>query len=69
MLLPSDHYLPNVDSFLNIIEKGLTNIPETAYGYIKKGNYLENDCYEVLKFKEKPIKYLNNGNVLMKNLY
>ena len=80
LLIPSDHYLPNVDYFFDIIEKGLKNVsnniilfgiqptkPETGYGYIKKGNLLNNDCYNVLKFKEKPdkekaIKYINDGN-------
>jgi len=68
LILPSDHYLPDIDNFNNTIKKGINycennNIvifginpdkPETGYGYIKKGIKYENNIFMVNKFKEKP---------------
>lgn len=54
LFLPSDHYIPDVDSFISTVQSGVSaaqlgymvtfgvqpNFPSTAYGYIQKGTQL-----------------------------
>jgi len=66
LILPSDHYIPNLDKYNdllnNILKINSDNIitigvkpdkPETGYGYIKKGESFSG-FNKVLEFKEKP---------------
>jgi mannose-1-phosphate guanylyltransferase/mannose-6-phosphate isomerase len=55
LFLPSDHFVPDVDAFVSIIQSGVTaaeagyivtfgvypSFPSTAYGYIQQGSCLE----------------------------
>ncbi len=55
LFLPSDHFVPDIDAFLEIIQSGVTaakagyivtfgvqpSFPSTAYGYIEQGKCLE----------------------------
>jgi len=69
LMLPSDHYMSDSNYFRNrindvqklaedhIVTFGITpKYPETAYGYINAdlSHNLENDCYNVIRFIEKP---------------
>jgi mannose-1-phosphate guanylyltransferase/mannose-6-phosphate isomerase len=82
LVLPADHIVKDQLSFnlavnnaKSIAEKGwLVTFgleparPETGYGYIKRGDVLENG-YQVAKFVEKPdldkaINFINSGNYL-----
>lgn len=69
VVLPADHKIKDVSKFQNrildavrIAEKdnvlvtlGIKpNSPHTGYGYIKKGERLDNGVYKVLRFTEKP---------------
>lgn len=80
---PSDAYINDSDIFIKSLlqgekeaEKGKVVCfgiqplyPETGYGYIKLGNKLDDDLYEVDRFVEKPniekaIQFLKDGNYL-----
>lgn len=55
LFLPSDHYLPNIEAFTEMVHSGISaaysgyivtfgiqpNFPSTAYGYIRQGKKLE----------------------------
>jgi mannose-1-phosphate guanylyltransferase / mannose-6-phosphate isomerase len=85
LLLPSDHVIEDVPAFHKAIEQGTQAAqngamvifgiqptqPETGYGYIKRGEVLEEleGCYVVDRFVEKPdlataINYLKEGDYL-----
>ncbi len=69
LVMPSDHYIPNVEAFSDMVEEGASQLstgqiicfgvtpdrPETGYGYIRIG---DEHCAvkSVLDFKEKPDK-------------
>lgn len=80
VVVPSDHIIENEEEFNakiksatiasldnKIVTLGIVcNKPETAYGYIKSGSPIDNGCYEVAEFVEKPDtataeKYFNSG--------
>jgi len=68
LVLPSDHYIPEVDKFLNMVELATTIVkkgylvtfgivptrPETGYGYIEVGELIDKSVYRAKSFKEKP---------------
>lgn len=66
IVLPSDHSIGKVETFVQVVKTAMENIsdnigtlgitptaPETGYGYIKKGEKA-GEYYNVLQFKEKP---------------
>lgn len=69
LVMPSDHYIPDVEAFTNMVEEGANNLkkgqiicfgvtpnqPETGYGYIRVGDE-DGIVKPVLAFKEKPEK-------------
>ncbi len=82
LILPADHYIEDLSLFHELIQKctelcslgklitfGIEpNSPETGYGYIKKGNQIQ-DAYEIKEFHEKPdlktaTNYYNSGEYL-----
>jgi mannose-1-phosphate guanylyltransferase/mannose-6-phosphate isomerase len=68
IVLPSDHIIPDKEAFNDVINEavelaqqnrlitlGIKPIyPETGYGYIKRGQSLSKNSYNVDSFKEKP---------------
>lgn len=67
LFIPSDHYIPNHNKFIDYLRKGSMYVdkniiifgihptkPETGYGYIKSGKAFSESCYQVDKFTEKP---------------
>jgi len=68
VVLPSDHYIPEVDKFLNTVKLATTiakkgylvtfgivpSRPETGYGYIEVGELIDKSVYRAKSFKEKP---------------
>lgn len=85
LVLPSDHYVADTASFRKQVKAGLDFLennrnyigtvgiepvyPETGFGYIKKGNLIENEIFEVESFEEKPClekaeKFVSSGNYL-----
>jgi len=68
VVLPSDHYIPEVDKFLHTVKLAITiakkgylvtfgivpTRPETGYGYIELGELIDKNVYRVKSFKEKP---------------
>jgi len=68
VVLPSDHYIPEVDKFLDTVKLATTiakkgylvtfgivpSRPETGYGYIEVGELIDKSIYKVRSFKEKP---------------
>lgn len=68
LVLPSDHDIRDVDSFLKAVMVGeekseqdnfvtfgiVPDKPETGYGYIKAGDSISDGCYSVAQFVEKP---------------
>ncbi len=67
LIMPSDHYIPNIDAFQSVVVSGAdlaakghivlfgvnpTRL-ETGYGYIKRGAEILN-AYEISSFHEKP---------------
>lgn len=60
LFLPSDHYVPDIDSFLETVQSGVCaaeagyivtfgvepNFPSTAYGYIEKANLLSTSMFD-----------------------
>lgn len=80
LVLAADHVIQNTDAFLASVqhakaeaEKGklvtfgiVPTNPETGYGYIARGDAINNNAYYVNAFKEKPVlelakKYVNSG--------
>lgn len=68
-IVPSDHYIPQIDKFWQCVEtaqKFIENhegiitfgiVPtriETAYGYIQSNEQVQNNIFKVTKFHEKP---------------
>ena len=83
LILAADHIILDIQSFQASIQHALPYIennklitfgiipssPETGYGYIKCGNYLDESCFKVSQFIEKPNKliaesFLKDGNYL-----
>ncbi len=80
-IVPSDHVILDVNNFQKTMNKAYLlasdknkivtigikpNFPHTGYGYIHKGSLLEERCFEVDRFVEKPNfetakKYLEGG--------
>lgn len=68
LVMPSDHYIPNVDSFRGMVKNGINaaengmlvlfGVPpeqaSTGFGYIEVGNAPNGEFTEVKKFVEKP---------------
>ncbi len=80
IILSADHYIHPLTEFKKTMEKAIElaekgflvtcgvipNRPEIGYGYIQKGDPIENSGYEVKQFHEKPdisraIQYLKRG--------
>ncbi len=67
-LFPADHYISDVDGFLRNVDMAIamaeqgyiTTIgikptrPDTGFGYIERGDKLNDGVYKVIKFHEKP---------------
>ena len=83
LVLPSDHWISDDEEFLKTIKKGIKwaekgylvtygivpSRPETGYGYIERGQKLEDSAMKAKRFTEKPkIKtasdYLKSKNFL-----
>ena len=81
LILPADHVISNIPVFQKAVKKANTlaekgylvtfgivpNIPETGYGYIKAGESLDKESFNVSAFFEKPEqlqakKYIDSGN-------
>jgi len=70
LVLPADHDIRDVEGFLDAVEVGqkqseagnlvtfgiVPDQPETGYGYIKAGDSIDENCYSVANFVEKPDK-------------
>ena len=68
LVLPADHDIRDVDGFLEAVKIGqgqsesgnlvtfgiVPDKPETGYGYINAGNAIDDRCYSVAGFVEKP---------------
>ncbi|HCZ9271954.1 TPA: mannose-1-phosphate guanylyltransferase/mannose-6-phosphate isomerase [Vibrio alginolyticus] len=68
LVLAADHVIKNQVEFASVVEKAKLQAeqgklvtfgivptgPETGYGYIKQGNALDQSCFEVERFVEKP---------------
>ena len=68
LVVSSDHLIPDIINFHNVILKGTQNIkngkivtfgiiptrPETGYGYLELPNKIDGNAIEVLRFVEKP---------------
>lgn len=67
--LPADHAIPDETPFLKALERGVAaalahegtvvfgippDRPETGYGYIQRGQKIEDGLYQVVRFREKP---------------
>lgn len=83
-IVPSDHVILNKKGFHSTLKKaahfsyenqqivtiGITpNFPHTGFGYIQKGKLLEEEAFEVSRFKEKPhfelaTEYVKSGKYL-----
>lgn len=69
LVMPSDHYIPDVQAFTDMVEEGVSNLqkgqvicfgvtpdrPETGYGYIRIGDE-DGAVKPVLDFSEKPVR-------------
>jgi len=85
LVLPADHYIKDSEGFLDLVKKGVSYLeknpeaigtigieptrPETGYGYIKKGEIVENGVFSVRSFEEKPEmekaqKFVESGEYL-----
>ena len=83
LVLPADHLIQDVRAFVSAVNKALPlaqsghlmtfgiipTTPETAYGYIQRGESLGGDSFEISQFVEKPNKetaqaYLEQGSYL-----
>jgi len=70
LLAPADHHISDKPAFSRVVARGLqaaeagylvtfgitADAPETGYGYIQKGESLDDHAYKVAAFKEKPCK-------------
>ena len=68
LFCPSDHHIPDVNSFLASVQEGVAaaqqgaivtfgvmpTFPSTAYGYIEQGDVREDGSFSVNRFIEKP---------------
>ena len=70
LVVPADHYIPDVEKFLKSVEIGIEFLqenpealitfgivpdrPETGYGYIERGEKVKDGVYKVKMFREKP---------------
>ena len=68
LVMPSDHYIPDQDSFREMVLAGCTaaeagaivtfgvapDLPETGYGYVELGQQSAGAAFAVKKFHEKP---------------
>ncbi|HCJ11877.1 MAG: hypothetical protein A2Y14_00035 [Verrucomicrobia bacterium GWF2_51_19] len=69
LLLPADAYVSSLEAFQNDIRKALNvikhhdrlltlgivaNRPSTNYGYIERGGRVQDDCFDIQRFVEKP---------------
>nr|VFJ45540.1 MAG: mannose-1-phosphate guanylyltransferase (GDP) /mannose-6-phosphate isomerase, type 2 [Candidatus Kentron sp. FW]VFJ57710.1 MAG: mannose-1-phosphate guanylyltransferase (GDP) /mannose-6-phosphate isomerase, type 2 [Candidatus Kentron sp. FW] len=68
LFCPSDHYIPDIQAFIQTVQRGVPMaeagfivtfgvvpaFPSTAYGYIQQGAPQTDDCYRVRCFIEKP---------------
>ena len=69
VILPSDHFIKDKEKFIKVLSKGIhaaessnslvtvgitPERPETGYGYIEKGEMIENGIWRVRRFIEKP---------------
>jgi len=80
LLAPADHHISDKAAFSHVVANGLqaakagnlvtfgitANGPETGYGYIQKGNRIDDHAFKVVAFKEKPcqetaLKYIASG--------
>ncbi len=83
LVMPADHLLEDMSSFEQAVEKALIAAnnghlvtfgvtpfkPETGYGYIRKGNVIDEGILSVEAFKEKPDsltaqRYIDSGDFL-----
>ena len=83
LVLPADHVIANVDVFQSVVKQAeilakqnylvtfgiVPDSPETGYGYIKNGNAVSENAYNVAAFVEKPDAinaqlYLDSGDYL-----
>jgi len=83
LVLPADHLIQDVETFVSAVGKALPHArsgylmtfgivptsPETAYGYIQRGDALDADIFALNQFVEKPDKetaqaYLDDGAYL-----
>lgn len=68
LILAADHVIQNQSNFIQSVQKAVPladagklvtfgivpHAPETGYGYIRKGNQVSDDAYQVAAFVEKP---------------
>ncbi len=68
LFCPSDHHIPDVDAFCQVVQQGAAaaqsgaivtfgiapTFPSTAYGYIRQGQARADGAYQVEGFTEKP---------------
>ena len=83
LVLPADHLIQDINAFVSAVGKALPQAqsgrlmtfgivptsPETAYGYIQRGDNLADDIFVLDQFVEKPDKeraqaYLDDGSYL-----
>ncbi len=83
LVLPADHLIQDINAFVSAVGNALPlardgrlvtfgivpTSPETAYGYIQRGDGLADDSFEINQFVEKPSKetaqsYLDDGSYL-----
>ncbi|MFO0693153.1 MAG: mannose-1-phosphate guanylyltransferase [Polyangiales bacterium] len=70
MVLPADHHIGDVPSFLDVLERsvaaarggGLVTVgirptrPETGYGYLEVGDEIASGVHRAVRFVEKPVR-------------
>lgn len=70
LLAPADHHISDKPAFSQVVANGIAaamsghlvtfgitaETPETGYGYIQKGESLDDHAFQVAAFKEKPLK-------------
>lgn len=68
LFCPADHHIPDLDSFLRSVQCAIPaandgfivtfgarpHYPSTAYGYIRRGDPIDNKAFAILEFAEKP---------------
>ncbi len=81
IVLPADHVISDIPKYVDTMKIGIKMAekdylvtygivperPDTNYGYIEKGEKIENSVYKVKSFREKPgykeaSEYINSGN-------